>query len=185
MRLLWVGVEWVRKGGDIAAGIAGELHRRGIAVELHIAGLTPADEISALPFVRAHGFLDARTQKPQIEELFLSSFALLLPSRAENTSVVIADAASFALPCFASDTGGMRTMLHDGVNGEVLPADAPVSAYADALLNYWTNSSAYLHLARSSRRRFETELSWDVAIRKLTDLLVSVAARSPEEGTVE
>jgi glycosyltransferase involved in cell wall biosynthesis len=176
MRLLWAGVEWERKGGDIAVAIVGELCRRGIAAELNIAGLRPPDEISMLPFVRVHGFLDARTQKSELEDLFLSSFALLLPSRAENTSVVIADAASFGLPSFVSDTGGMRTMVHDGANGQVFPTDAPPSAYADALLRYQTDPIAYLHLGQLSRRRFETDLSWDIAIRKITSVLASAAA---------
>jgi len=167
MRLLWIGVEWERKGGDIAVAIAGELHKRGIPVELDIAGLTPPAEITSLPYVRAHGFVDARTQKGKLEDFFLSSFALLLPSRAECTSVVIADAASFGLPGFVSDTGGMRSMVIDGVNGEVLPPNATASAYADALSRYWGDPESYLNLARSSRRRYETVLSWDVAIRKI------------------
>ncbi len=177
MRLLWIGVEWERKGGDIAVGIAEELYKRGIPVELDIVGLTPPAEITALPFVRAHGFVDARTQKDKLEDFFLSSFALLLPSRAECTSVVIADAASFGLPSFVSDTGGMRSMVVDGANGEVLPTDATDSTYADTLSRYWGDPDSYLKLARSSRRRYETVLSWDVAIRKIVGIAAEAVAQ--------
>jgi glycosyltransferase involved in cell wall biosynthesis len=127
--------------------------------------------------VRAHGFVDARTQKDKLEDLFLSAFALLLPSRAECTSVVIADAASFGLPSFVSDTGGMRSMVSDGVNGEVLPTDAPASTYADALSKYWGDPDSYLNLARSSRRHYESVLSWDVAIRKIMGIAAAAVTQ--------
>ncbi len=182
IRLLWIGVEWERKGGDVAVGIAKELYRRGIPIELNIAGLTPAAEVRMLPFVRAHGFLDARTQKEVLEELFLSSFALLLPSRAECTSVVLADAASFGLPSFVSDTGGMRSMVQEGINGEVLPTDASALTYANALLRYWADPDAYLHIVQSSRRRYETDLSWDVAIRKIAGIAASAIVHPARQG---
>jgi glycosyltransferase involved in cell wall biosynthesis len=177
LRLLWIGVEWQRKGGDIAVAIARDLHSRGIDVELHIVGLTPESEICALPFVKVHGFLDARTQNNQLVNLFISSFALLLPSRAENTSVVIADAASFGVPSFVSDTGGMRTMVRDGVNGEVMSPNVLARDYADAVLKYWSSPSAYMELVRKSRRRFETDLSWPAAMRGITDIAVSAATK--------
>ena len=180
LRLLWIGVEWQRKGGDVAVAIAHELQSRGIDVELHIAGLIPENEICALPFVRVHGFLDARTQKQQLVDLFLSSFALLLPSRAENTSVVIADAASFGVPSFVSDTGGMRTMVHDGINGEVLPAGAQARGYADAVLKYWHSRSGYLALVTTCRRRFETDLCWSAAMRRISDIAHSVAMEAAD-----
>ena len=182
MRLLWMAVEWERKGGDIAVSIAEELHRRDIPVVLDIAGLAPPPEVAALPFVRLHGFLDSRTQMDKIEDLFLSSFALLLPSRAENTSVVLADAASFGLPTFVSDTGGMRTMVHDDVNGVVVPTSAPASAYADALLRYWRDPDAYLRLVKTTRGRFETELCWDVAMRRIVEVLASCGSASGSAG---
>ncbi len=178
MRLLWIGVEWERKGGDIAVAIASELHRRGIPVQLDLAGLTPSAEVVSLPFVKAHGFVDARTQKSKLEDFFLSSFALLLPSRADCTSVVIADSASYGQPSFVSDTGGMRSMVIDGVNGEVIPSDAPASTYADALVKYWKDPPSYLDLARASRSRYETVLSWDVAVPHLLKVATTAVKES-------
>ena len=40
-RLLFIGVEWVRKGGDIAVAIAQQLNDWGVAVELQIVGCDP------------------------------------------------------------------------------------------------------------------------------------------------
>lgn len=178
VRLTWIGVEWERKGGDIAVEVASELHRRGVPVELHLAGLTPPSSVSSLPYVRSHGFIDARTRFDDLVTLFVSSFALLLPSRAENSSVVLADAASFALPSLASDTGGMRTMVEDDVNGRVLPLDATPADYADVITTWWSQPATYLGLAARSRRRFEAELNWTNAGETLVELLSLAAVRT-------
>jgi glycosyltransferase involved in cell wall biosynthesis len=178
MRLLWIGVEWERKGGDIAVDVARALKQRGIEVELDMAGLTPTPDVASLPFVNAHGFVDARTKKEKLEDLFLSAFALLLPSRAECSSVVLADAASFGLPSFVSDTGGMRSMVTDGINGAVMPKAASASDYADALAKYWADPARYCDLARSSRRRYEMELTWDIGIRKILDIATAAVAET-------
>ena len=98
---------------------------------------------------------------------------LLLPSRAENTSVVLADAASFGLPALASDTGGMRTMVHDGVNGQILPLDASPAAYADAILHQWSDPDGYLKLVASSRRRYEADFCWDKNMDRILHVMAS------------
>lgn len=184
LKLLWVGVEWERKGGDIAVEIAGDLHSRGVDVELHIVGLTPREEICRLPFVTAHGFIDARKDKGRLEELFLQSLALLLPSRAENTSVAISDSASFGVPVFASDTGGMPTMIVDGVNGETLPAGTDPSVYATRLLGYAHAPEAYAALVGRTRARFESELSWDVGIAAIRSRLAALVAARRQDGAI-
>lgn len=38
-KLLFIGVEWKRKGGDLALEVATEMNRRGIKTELHVVGL--------------------------------------------------------------------------------------------------------------------------------------------------
>jgi glycosyltransferase involved in cell wall biosynthesis len=170
LRLLWMGVEWERKGGDVALAVAQELDRRGVAVQLDLVGDQSPAWARELPFVTEHGFLDRRTQGSLIDELFLSSFALLLPSRAENSSVVLADAASYGLPSIVPDTGGMSTMVHPAVNGELLEDRAAPGRYADVLVSWWDDPQRYLHLCRTSRARFEAELNWDVGVARIADI---------------
>ncbi len=174
LRIFWMGVEWERKGGDIAVAAATELHRRGIPVRLDLAGKIPADAVPDAPYIHVHGFIDRRTRGELLDDLFLSAFALLLPSRAENSSVVLADAASYAVPSLASETGGMPTMVKTGVNGERLPLGSDGKDYADVLERWWSEPDAYLELCRTSRERFEAELNWDTA----TDAIVRILLRS-------
>ncbi len=169
LELLWMGKEWTRKGGAISLEVARSLHDRGVEVTLHVVGRYP-DEVAHEPFVTAHGFLDRRTHGDRIDELFADSFALMLPSRAEAASVVLADAASYALPSFASRTGGIPTMVEDGVNGMIMDYDASPASIADQILELRHQPDRYRTLCRTSRDRFERVLNWDATATVLVDV---------------
>ncbi|MEO1619408.1 MAG: glycosyltransferase, partial [Cyanobacteria bacterium J06632_3] len=52
-RLLFVGVDWERKGGNTAFGVAEVMNAQGIETELHLVGCTPPFEMPE--FVKVHG----------------------------------------------------------------------------------------------------------------------------------
>jgi glycosyltransferase involved in cell wall biosynthesis len=168
IELLWMGKEWERKGGAIGLEVARSLHERGVPVTLHLVGRYP-HSAEREAFVRTHGFLDRRTQGALIDELFAGSFALLLPSRAEAASVVLADAASYALPSFASRTGGIPTMVDDGVSGVLLDPDATPAAIAEQIMALHQQPDRYRTLCRTSRQRFESTLNWDATASVLVE----------------
>ncbi len=168
VELLWMGKEWQRKGGAISLEVARSLHHRGEPVTLHLAGQYP-DSAADEPFVTAHGFLDRRTRGALIDDLFADSYALLLPSRAEAASIVLADAASYALPSLASRTGGIPTMVADGINGLILDYDATPDAIAERIIELRRDPDRYRALCRSSRHRYETTLNWDATAAVLVE----------------
>ncbi len=176
LELLWMGKEWTRKGGAISLEVARSLYVRGVDVHLHVVGRYP-DAVADEPFVTAHGFLDRRTHGDRIDDLFADSFALLLPSRAEAASIVLADAASYALPSFASRTGGIPTMVEDGVNGLIMDYDASPASIADQIMDLRQQPDRYLTLCRTSRERFEHELNWDATAAVLVEACSRVLSR--------
>jgi glycosyltransferase involved in cell wall biosynthesis len=173
MKLFWIGVEWERKGGDTAVAAAEELHRRGVPVELHLAGRYP--ELEPRPWLHEHGFLNFTTDRARAQAIFLDSYMLLLPTIAEDAGIVFAEAAGFAVPSIAPGTGGVPTMVADGINGVLLEEAAPFVAYADALEALWRDPDRYLRLAVSSRERFERELTWGSVASLLVQRLRVVA----------
>lgn len=179
MRLLWMGADWERKRGDFAIAVATEMHSRGFPVDLQMVGALPPDDARALPYVRAHGFMDRRTQQKVLEDILLSSFAMLLPSMAENSPIGIADCASFGVPTLASDTGGIGSMISHDITGALLPLDASPAAYADVLERLWSDQAAYMDMVRATRRRFEAELSWDAAKIRIREVLFAAARNEP------
>jgi len=92
IKLLFVGVEWFRKGGDIALEVATLLNERGTRTELHIVGCEPP---SRMPdFVKLHGYISKTTEEGRrnLDELFAGSHFFILPARAECFGLVLAEA---------------------------------------------------------------------------------------------
>ena len=82
VNLLFLGIDWLRKGGDLAVAVASELSRRGIRTILNVVGCAPPGSKSLPEFVRLHGFLDKREpeQLAQLQQLVGSAHFLIVPS---------------------------------------------------------------------------------------------------------
>ncbi len=175
-RLLFLGVEWARKGGDIAFETLLKLEELGIAAELTVCGCTPPkafahERMKVIPFLDKN---DERQCK-ELEKLFMMSDFLLLPTRADAYGLVFCEANAFGLPVITTSTGGVPEVVRDGENGFLLPYDARGAAYAEVIAQIYHDATRYAELVRASRTAFESRLNWDawgVTINHiLTDLL--------------
>src|SRR5258707_1779879 len=83
-RLLFIGVEWERKGGSEALELLSALHGRGINAQLDVVGCEPSVPEDLMPFIRRNGYVDR--SKPEGHSLFKCLLArshfLLLFSKA-------------------------------------------------------------------------------------------------------
>lgn len=127
LELLFLGVDWIRKGGDIAVEATKYLNDNGISATLHIVGIRNLDsDIANLPFVRNYGFLNKNN--PEDYNLLVSiiqqSHCLLLPTKAECAGIVFCESSANGLPIFTYDTGGVSNYVENGVNGYMLPLGA-------------------------------------------------------------
>ena len=174
-KLLFIGTEWYRKGGDIAVDITGSLNAMGLKTELtvlgrHIKGSVP-------DFVSPKGFVSKKTSKGRtlIDRLFAESHFLLLPSRADCVPVVIAEANSFGVPVVASDVGGISTAVRDDLNGYVLSsAEQFVPHACSVILKSMESLSAYRELAIRSFGEYTERLNWQTAGRRVHELLENI-----------
>src|SRR5258708_4627847 len=131
-RLLFVGTDWNRKGGDIALSAMQELRRRGINASLTGVGCGPhSDRVD--PNCHVIPFLDKNRpeHRKQICSLFLESDFMVFPSRREAYGIVCCEASAFGLPQIVSDVGGIP--VRDGETGIRLPVAASGAESAAAL----------------------------------------------------
>lgn len=170
-RLVWIGVDWQRKGGDVAVAVARELHASGVPIELAVAGVVPPRSVSALSFVNVLGFLS----KPAVTRLLDSATFLLLPSRADLSPIVFNEASSLGVPVISRPIGGIPAIIHDGRNGKLFPESTSPAEIADYVRGTVTAPEAYRDLALSAFLEYETRLNWDVAARRVVDLLAPLA----------
>lgn len=163
LRLVFVGVDWVRKGGAIAAGALRALNDRGIETELTVVGCVPPDDVprdrmTVHPFLSKTDPEQART----LSDLLLNADLMLLPTRAECFGVVFCEAAAHGLPSITTATGGVPDVVHEGVTGHCLPLEAEGGDYADLIAGLAGDRARLDALRLSARDDFETRLDWAV-----------------------
>ena len=161
-KLLFVGVDWEKKGGSIALEALISLEQLGVPAELTVCGCVPPKKLNH-PKMRVIPFLDKNDdlQRKKLEMLYMQSDFFILPTRNECFGIVFCEASAFGLPSLAARTGGVSEVIQDGVNGFVLPYDARGDAYAEVIVRLYRDASAYTRLVQTSRQRFETLLNWD------------------------
>lgn len=159
-RLLFLGVDWNRKGGKIAFDTLLELLKAGVPSELVICGCIPPGEYSHKN-MKVIPFLDKNDpdQSRQLEELLLGSSFLLVPARQEFYGIVFCEAGAYGLPSISTDTGGIP--VENGVNGYRLPLGAQGDAYAKVIKEIYIDKDRYSKLVASSREKADRELNWD------------------------
>lgn len=173
--LTFVGVEWERKGGDVALAVAERLNQRGLQTTLQIIGCDP--KIEGKPnFIRSLGFLNR--SKPDELQLFedalLQSHFLVLPSRAEHCAIALSEANSYGVPCLTTDVGGIPTVVKDGRNGKTFTAVEDIDDYCDYIFKCMKDPAQYHEFALSSLHEFETRLSWDISRKRIAGLLLNL-----------
>jgi glycosyltransferase involved in cell wall biosynthesis len=162
-RLLFLGVEWERKGGEIALETFRLLKQKGANPHLHIIGCVPPVDVSAEKNITVIPFLDKNKPEDfnQLHAILLQTDFLLLPTRAECAGVVFSEASAYAIPSITTDTGGVTTYVKNGVNGFALPLQAGADVYAEKIRQLLVDREGIQNLKLSSRKYYEEGLNWD------------------------
>jgi glycosyltransferase involved in cell wall biosynthesis len=162
--LLFVGVDWVRKGGDLAVEVARVLNAQGVPTELHVVGASPSDNRSP-PWLHRHGFVDKSTEagRTLLRHLYRSAHFLIHPARAECFGVVFSEAAAHGVVPLATRVGGIPTAVRHGETGALFDLSASADDYADYVLRLFADSGAYEQTALAAFGDYERRLSWEAA----------------------
>ena len=160
--LAFVSTDWARKGGEVAVDALDALLGRGIPARLAVIGGSSARARSH-PQVEAIPFLDKGRPRDaaRFAAVLARSHVLLLPTRADCTPMVIAEANAFGCPVLVTDTGGIGSLMAPGRNGEMLAPGADGAAYAAAVERIIADPAAYRALSASSFRHCLERLTWE------------------------
>lgn len=168
--ILFLGVNWERKGGDIAHKTYLKLKTMGFACTFTIIGCNPninADDrnITIIPFI------DKNDQKDfdELYKIFLHTHILLLPSRAECFGIVFSEASAFGVPSITTNTGGIPSAIENGVNGFLLDHSANENEYAEKIYSIFSDKNLFRKLRVSTRNTYENKLSWKIWIEKFNE----------------
>jgi glycosyltransferase involved in cell wall biosynthesis len=167
--LLFIGVDWNRKGGALAFEAARLLNERGIKTVLKVVGCDAPDA----PFVERLGFISKGTVEGQrrIEQLLATSTFFVMPTRAEAAGIVFCESAAFGLPVLTTRTGGVESYVRHGETGYCLPMTAPGSAYADLIAETLADPGSYRRLSMAGLERYKKTLNWKAGVSILMNLI--------------
>lgn len=178
--ILFIGKDWARKGGPICLEATRLLNAAGRPATLHIVGCTPPVSSECQPFVEIHGLLQpsVSAQRKKLESLFRRAHFLFVPSRAEAYGMAFCEANAFGVPAISTATGGVPTIVRSGVNGVVLPLEAPAAAYIEVLVGLAADRDRYVAMARRSFEEFERRLNWRAWIEAFVPRIEQAVARA-------
>lgn len=176
--LLFIGVDWARKGGSVALGIARSLQKQGLPSTLHVVGCTPFDAAAAPEDVVQHGYLNK--SKPEdlgkLEALFAKCHFLVLASSAEGMGIVLLEANAHGLPDIGTRVGGIPTIVDDGQNGILFDLGSDPGTVAERIAAIMREPGRYLAMCVEARRRFVELFSWERRIDQIEHELRLLAA---------
>ena len=164
LRVLFSGVDWKRKGCDIAIDCVRKLNDDGFNAKLYLVGLNEEQIPSTyrnLDFVEYVGFLNKNnsTQYHKYIEVISNCHCLLLPTHAECAGIVFSEASAFGLPSFAYDTGGISNYVINGKNGYRLSPDSTAVDFAHAIESA-INTNEFKQLHDGALSHYKEKVSW-------------------------
>ncbi len=168
-RVLFVGRDFHRKGGDLVVEAVRLLREGGLDARLTVVGPEhwPA---GAIPdFVDFRGPLGAT----EVAAVYAEHDVFAMPSRVEGFGIVFSEALAAGLPCVARRAFAMPELVEDGVTGALVDDDDP-EALAAAIGGVLADPDIYRRVAERRDdvlRRYDwSTVAADMvaAIRRLT-----------------
>jgi len=169
-RLLFVGADFERKGGDILLEAYREVKQKMPQVELLIVGppqhvlkepIAGVRCITWLPMERLH------------KEIFPNADVFVLPSRAEGYGMSVVEAMAHAIPVVASSIGALPEIIRDRVDGYLVPP-GDVPSLRDAILALVGDAQMRTAMGRTARARVQHHLSVAAFQTRLGELYQSI-----------
>jgi glycosyltransferase involved in cell wall biosynthesis len=172
-KLLFIGQDWHRKGADTAVNVAKYLNENYIKTELTIVGCTPPESRIIPDCVQVLGFIDKSNAEGEalINTLYSENHFFILPTIAECTPVVFSEANSFGLPVITTNTGGISSIIKNGVNGRMFGKEINILSCAQYIAEIFKNYDHYEKFSISSFNEYQTALNWQVSINKCLEYM--------------
>lgn len=158
-RILFAGLEWERKGGPTLIE-AFRLVRKNFAdASLDIVGCSQNLSMDGVSF---HG----RVDRSGLSSFYDRADIFCLPSKADPSAAVLAEASAHGLPVVATRVGGAPERILDGITGVIVdPSDA--KGLSMALCRLMENGELAREMGRRGREFALREFIWAAVAEKM------------------
>ena len=172
--VLFVGVEWERKGGPaLVEGflLAAKHHPDA---KLTIVGCSPA---ISHPRINVVG----RVERAEVAGLYQAASVFCMPSLIEPLGIAVVEASLFRLPVIATQIDGFLETVTDGQTGILVPLHAPV-AIAAALRKLFGAPELGRQMGTAGFERNHTRFDWNEVGKRLRCIIEAIAPGVREAG---
>lgn len=153
LRVLVVASDWQRKGGDFAVAAVASVRERHPATSLTVVGNAPE-----LPgWVTNLG----RVAKGGMPKIYTEHDVLLELAEANAGGVTLTDAHAFGLPVIATNTGGVSSIVADGVSGILIDGDKDPILQVSMALEALNGNHLHQEMVTGANERHRSLLNWD------------------------
>lgn len=175
--LLFLGVDWTRKGGDKVVKAFKHLEKKGLKLKLYIVGCN-AECISEN--IEVIEFIDKNDNK-QLERLYgilHKTDILVLPTIAECAGIVYCEASAFGIPIITNDTGGVPNYVINNYNGYRLNVKSDYIDYASKIEELYNDRKKLINMSNNSRDLYEKKLNWNIWGKEIDKIIKNLLCNS-------
>jgi len=163
-KMLWVGRISKEKGLHILIKAMKEILKEVPQAQLTLVGDGPErrniEQMIKDYQLEEHIHLEGFRSHLEISRYFKISHIFVLPSIREGFPLVILEALASGLPCVASDVGGVKAVIEDGVNGYLVsPSDA--KDFSLKVVELMSNPDLMKEMGENARKKIVDHYSWD------------------------
>lgn len=162
LRLLFVGGDFQRKGGDMLLELVGGPLRDRVELDV-----VTRDPVAATPGVRVHR---AEANSPELLALYAAADLFVLPTRAECFGIATIEAMATGLPVIVGDVGGARDIVDHGHNGWLISPE--IACLREALEHALCVREHLPEIGEAGRRKVERDFDGAQNAPRIIDLLL-------------
>lgn len=172
MDVVFVGVDWERKGGPTLVSAFERVHANHPDASLTIVGCEPP----AIPGMRVVG----RIPLGEVGEYLAEAGVFALPTTVEPFGVAFVEAMAHGLPVVSTNVGAVPDLVDDGVNG-FLVAPGDVAGLAAALEKLLSDPQQRREAGAQSLKLVADRYNWASVVKRMLPYL---QAGSHPQGVV-
>jgi glycosyltransferase involved in cell wall biosynthesis len=169
LRVLFVGADFVRKGGQQMLAVAARPEFQDVRFDL----VSRSFQGEPTPNVHVHEGLTANSE-PMVR-LFQEADVFALPTHQDAHSVATIEAMAGGLPVISTPIGGIRDIVDEGKTGFLVPP-GNVDALAECIRRFRDDPAMRLRMGAASRARVEERFNLSRISEQVVDLLKRAAA---------
>jgi glycosyltransferase involved in cell wall biosynthesis len=166
LRILFVGGDFVRKGGDLLLDVC-TTRLRG-RVELHL--------VTAADVPKGDGVYVYRGLKPHSPELlarYKDADVFVLPTRGDCLAVVLGEAMASSLPIITTAVGAHAEAVEDGQSGFIVEVDDK-EALVERLERFTRDPELAARMGKRSRQIGEERFDMNANANRIADILLGL-----------